>query len=444
MTKYDTITSVDKLILCYKINSNIGLDQNYIDKFYNPLYSTFVFGNNIVMNESDSDPEKTLKCAKRLDVFSDNVKIGIIYYENVDRSIFYFKVEKELLIKYGYKISDIISKTLTIFPLNYQINNITRLDIAADTTGLAGSSLYVIQDLCQANYYFSNLEKIDQESINVFGGRTEDDAKYQTYGSLKISVNEDGVVHLGGINNWKFIRSYNKSFKSEAYQKLRFIEEFGTDDNIYRLEVSLNNEGCRKEKVNLNKLDDQDYLTYLFKKSVKDYLTFSDLKIKPTYVKGNKVYSKIRLVEDMKFKYPGNPIDNGRHDYEPSSSSLSQTNIVNSNRSKLSNKIRKYFETPESNSIAEILNIVNNKQLNYSGANSKRENIEQAISQVNKMVKRLKSYSIQSKTDLINEIQGLIATNNQIVVTKDLITRKQKLVNEVRQGISLVKIEKLF
>jgi hypothetical protein len=302
----------------------------------------------------------------------------------------------------------------------------------------------VIQDLCQANSYFSNLDKIDHESINVFGGRDEDDAKYKTYGTLKISVNEDGVVHVGGVNNWKFIRSYNKSLKAEPSQKSRFKDEFGTDKNIYRLEVSLNNEGCRKEKVNLNKLDDQDYLTYLFKKSAKDYLTFSDLKIKPTYVKGNKVYSKIRLVEDMKFRCPGNPIDNGRFDHEPSSSSLSQVNTVKSNRSKLSNKIRKYFESLESHSIADIIYIVNNDQLNYSGTNSKRKNIEQAIIQVNKMVKRLKSYSIESKINLINQIQALLPTKNQIVLTKDIVTRKHREINGEKDGIALLKTEKLF
>jgi hypothetical protein len=331
---------------------------------------------------------------------------------------------------------------LKIFTFDYQINNITRLEIAADTTGLCGSHLYVIQDLCTANSYFSNLEKVNSQSINTFSGRVLEDCKYQTYGTLRISVNEDGVVHIGSPKNWKYIKSYNKSQFSEDFQKQRFVEKFGTDEGIYRLEVSLNNEGCRREKVNLYQLDDPDYLTYLFKKSAHDYLTFKDLKSKPIYRNGNKELRKIRLVEEMKFEYPGNTKDNQDNDVEENPNpNKSESNVIKNNRSELSKEIRKYFQSQEN--IEEIIFIVKNNWLNYSKNATKHDDIAEAVFRVNKMAEKI-SCSPQTKIDLINAIKAIWPIETQIIVSKDLVTKKQIVKDSKRYGLMIAKTEKLF
>ncbi len=443
MYKYDTIICIDKLIIGYIIESNIKFDQNYLQKFYNPIYSNYMLPNDIVLNESESDSERTLKCLKRLTVFRKEVKLGKIYYENIDNSYFYFKFDKKILVEKTFLINHILNIIKKLFTFKYKFNNITRLEIAADTTGLSGKNLFVIQDLCAANSYFSNLRETYSQSISTFGGRSFEDCKYQTYGKLKISINEKGVVHIGCPTNWKHVKSYNKSEFSEGFQKDRFIEKFGTSDNIYRLEVSLNNEGCKRENINLYHLDNNDYLTYLFKKSAFDYLTFKDLKSKTKNINGNKVFDKIQLVKDMKFEFAGNSSDNSIYDSDNKvNTNKSENNTIKSNRSKLSKLIRKYYQSQEN--IDEILSFIANNRLSYFENFTLLSNVDQALIQINTVAQRMDTYLPNSKTVLVDVIRNLSDTSARIEVKKNIVTTTKKYLNGKIFGFTLSRCENLF
>lgn len=438
MRNFNTIVSVDKLILSYKIYNAI-LDQQYLDKFYDKKLDRYSI-NKFTYYEIKNDKEKELKTAKHIKVFKDELCLGTLFYDNIDRSVFYFKIHKDLFLQEEITIKQIIKFSLEFFPLNYRINNITRIEIAADTSGLVGSDLIVIQDLCTSNAYFSFSSKVDLESIKEFDGRGINDAKYSLcHGKLKTTMDtEYGTVYIGNYKNWKFIRSYKKSSHSTTKQKLHFNNKFGEYLDVYRIEVSLNNKGCRKEKINYNKLDDNDYLTYLYKKISNDYLTFNDLRAPHKNVNGNKVYPKIRLVEKLKFENPGNYSDNSKFDFsfESKNNSLSE---IRKNRSRLTILLRKYLNNPSISELELIHDFLKNNPITSS---NNEANVRQAMEQVKNLVKKFKDFSPEALSSLLISIYNMSDINNSIQISKSVVTNYKKVIDG-KLFLHIVKIEDL-
>ncbi|WP_288371448.1 hypothetical protein [uncultured Algoriphagus sp.] len=351
----NSIITVDKLILCYLVwDSSIKLNRDYfkINFKYKNIY--YDLGNGFRAYENTSQKEGDLKSSYQLSLEFNKRKIGTLFLENPNTGEFFFKYQKNIFYEEGYSILEIKSLIDNLFTFQYTFKHITRLEIALDTVGKIGRELTVITDLCSSNLYFKSIKNNEKEFEAIFekyGGRSFKEAKFGSIGNLKIyhHTKFPNSTCIGDYSYQIFVKCYNKSEKSEDYQKEYFDKFFKSGSEIFRLEVSANSIAAEKYSLKIDQLDQSDYLRYKYKEMIGNRLIFNDLG-KPYIDKNkNKKYQKINLLENVEFPdgkrlkddvFEIKPVVNEDSNYKKI---RSKESIVNNNRSSIGKLIGKYL-----------------------------------------------------------------------------------------------------
>ena len=165
--------------------------------------------------------------------------------------------------------------------LNLRFNNICQLDLAVDTNFDVFSILSAIVDQHISNPYFQGLEKIDHEVVKKFGGRNISEGIYGSIiPNLKVLQPYPSTIYIGGSQNGKQIKVYDKNLLHETYQYEHFQKNLGHNSCWYRLECSLirnNDPNQFDEEIKLENLNDDQFLIDLFFKKCSKLLTFKNL-----------------------------------------------------------------------------------------------------------------------------------------------------------------------
>ncbi|MDG1276001.1 MAG: hypothetical protein P8O16_01890 [Algoriphagus sp.] len=298
----NAVITIDKLILCYQINDGTHFDKKYIQTFLKSD-KTYDFGEDIKGYQNESDTENEINKSFTIKLEYNEKDIGTLFITNANSEFFYFKYHKSIFYENHYNLQDIKSIVDRLFEFNYHFHQITRLEIACDTTGDWGYDLFVIADLCSDNQYFRSIKNSDRikKSAEKLGGRTAEDARYfLTLGNTKIyhHTKFKETTCIGHPTSKIFMRCYNKSKCSKDYQKSYFKIIFPDGREIFRLEVSLNSEAIKEHKIQFEYLEKEDYLKYIYLKTAKPRLTFND-KREAEWVNGNRVFKKICLVDSL-------------------------------------------------------------------------------------------------------------------------------------------------
>ncbi len=374
----NSILTVDKLILCYYLNtdSNIKLNKNYIQRNYQCTELYYDLGNGFLAYENKSQDEKEIKNSYSLGIEYKKRKIGTLFFENQNKNCFFFKYHKKIFYDGEHTILQIKHLIDNLFPFSYQYQHITRLEIALDTVGNLGMDLTVITDLCSNNLYFSSIKKYKNEFEAIFekfGGRKFTDARYGSkIGNLKIYHHSKylNTTCIGHYSSPIFIKCYDKSQKSEPYQTTYFNKFFKPHSQIYRLEASIDSRAADKFTFEIGQLDNIEYLIRKYKEIVGNRLTFNDLNRPYRDKYKNKKYHTINLLANVDF-----PIRAELQDYRFNLDSeekvkrfktKNKDSIVNANRSIVAKAIGQFLrDKDQDNSYRIIKDVIKTKILTY-------------------------------------------------------------------------------
>jgi hypothetical protein len=371
----NSILTIDKLILKYYLESDERLDISYLAKNHHKSNNYFILNRNLRAYIVDSSIHKEIPDSKiKLCVEYNKQEIGILYLDCSEYKDFYFKISKHIFYSNKYSFKQIIGLVDSFFSLEYHPTNITRLDIALDTTADTANELYIIADLCVHNSFFKSLSDSEEltKTSGKLNGRKIVDAKYGlTIPKLSIGISKTikGATDIGKHSGDSFIRCYNKSNKLDDCQKDYFHNIFG-DKTIYRLEVSMNSKAIEQANIDLNFLDIPSYLLEVYSKVCKKKLTFNILD-NPKKVKGKVKYDQICLLDNLDF---GELSDTPCTDY---TSDLDNFNVLlkknvhrngtKQKRAIISKKIGSYFrQNGKEEILEEIVQYVQENNLDFS------------------------------------------------------------------------------
>lgn len=466
----NTVNTIDKLILCFQIKDiNTIIDREYFNlKFLRK--QRYQFSENIVGYENGYKIEKEINHSLAIRLEYNRKDIGTIFISSVNTEFFFFKYHKSIFYQQNdYTLSDIQQIILGLFDFDYSFHHISRLEIAADTIENTGNDLFVIGDLCSANLYFLTAEKSKniEKSIDEYGGRRSDDAKYSVImGNLKIYHHNkfSNTTCIGNPKSKIFIRAYNKSKFLTSYQKTYFQNIFPDSTEIFRLEVSLNSVSIEENQIKFEYLDKKDYLKYIFLLTAKDRLTFNDLN-SFKWENGNKVYEKIYLCNSLHFNEKYEDFQTLANRYNVTTKKIekekSELQLIRERRASIGNMIKKFFNNEEKESMVnQIYSQIQSNQLKFNGNKIKeqtnlkivfeliekqlsKKNIDSGISKVSDLKDRLSRMVNSGKnSDLIEKFYNLKA---QIKVTKiiNTITIKEIQKQDKSNGIVLKKFEEV-
>lgn len=408
--------TIDKLILCYQIIDGTDFNRSYINN-YSETSKTFDFGGGIKGYTNNEDKEKEIARSFAIKLEDNGKDIGTLFITNANSEFFYFKYHKSIFYENHYSVLEIKGIIDLLFQFDYHFHQITRLEIACDTTGDSGNDLFVIADLCSENQYFRSLKNSDRikKSAENRGGRSLEDARYSlALGNTKIyhHTKFQQTTCIGNPKSNIFMRCYNKSEFSQDYQKSYFGNIFPDGSEIFRLEVSLNSEAIKEFQVQFEHLEKEDYLKFIYLRTAKPRLTFND-KSESEWVNGNRVFKKICLVDLLDFGNVFEDLETLEMRY-----SISEPNPVN--------------EKTPNQLITERRARVGTLIGNYL----RNENREEAFNQI---FSSIESENLVFSNSGVNRVKNLGAVNNLIesqLENKDFLsalTNTQELRDRLRE-----------
>lgn len=363
----NTIVTIDKLIICFKSKNTQYLidllNMNYLKK--NEIIE---LSDSISLFKNYSKTEKDVTCSFKYNLHYCNQKVGILFFGTENREDFYLKIFNEVFYKNVYTIKFIISLVLNNFPVECRINNISKLDIAADTTdSYIRNNATIVEDQCLNNSYFSDLKfKTKNSNFNLeeYNGRTLKDAIYKLSVPNLKTRQDNGSVHIGTFKNKKSITIYFKHEKQHTYQKSYFDTHLGYGhDPITRLEIRLKSSFFIKNDFDLNKVDDCGYITEYFKKVTEDYLNFKIIN-KPLGFdnKRNRLYERLNFLYNFQFLI----LQTKEEDFIINIDKETNTgNVVKQNRSHLTKLLKQYASINNQDILDKIIEFVNENKLSY-------------------------------------------------------------------------------
>lgn len=285
---------------------------------------------------------------------------------------------------------------------------INGIDICLNTNYNIYSPLSIIFDQCYNNPYFQNLSKVNKSDLETLGGRTESDVKYKSI-IPSLSMNQiDSTIYFGNKKNGKRLKMYNKSEFSTPIQKKYLNRNFQSNETIYRIELTLRNQGKVRinEIIDISQINDFNHVLNVFKDQVESMLTFKDLRSYTYDLHRNKVHPTINLYNELNLTTP-----------TPISINVVEKvkltkRVTNENKRYLKQLVTNYLEGGNTTT-EEIKHWICTKSLDRNGSIEKTdfiplENIHISIKIIRSMIgKDLVVYDYDVVDQLINEITEL-------------------------------------
>lgn len=361
----NSLVTKDKLIVCFKTNSS----EDLIAYLHSISRSENVILNDKVhLSRNTNKKEKDIACSVKYNLHYNDDLVGILFFGTDNKEDFFFKVTNKKLYEVKYSVKFLLSLVLTNFPFSCYLNNLTKLDLACDTIDpFTRDNATLVEDQCLNNNYFTNLNlKKQKGNVDLLNGRTIEDAKYKLTVPRLTTSQIKGIVHIGKIQNVKSITIYCKGDFLQDYQESYFHQHFGLDHKIItRVEMKLKSAFFNKKNFDLNKIDDQSYLTDFFKQESTDYLTFNVLNEKMGYDENrNLKYKKLSFLDKFQFKILPNFY---LQDIEIHINKGTKTsNIVRSNRARLTKLMKEFVNNKSYNILNDIIEFAKYNSLSYS------------------------------------------------------------------------------
>lgn len=431
----NAIITIDKLILCYQITNNFILNKSYINHFIR-FDKTYDFKNKLVKGYiNNSEKEKEIINSFNIKLEYKGKDIGTLFISNTSSDYFYFKFHKSIFYKNEFSLREIKKLIDCLFDFDYTFHQITRLEIACDTSGDPANDLFVIADLCKDNQFFRSIRNskgISKSSENL-GGRKVNDARYSLcFGNTKIfhHTKFEGSTCIGSQKSDIFLRCYNKTNWSKDFQNTYFSKFFPESSEIFRLEVSLNSIAINKLGVQFKHLGENDYLKFIYFKVATPRLTFN-VRDKYKWKNGNKVFNKICLLDSLDF-------GNGKEDlnvieqlysFSQRSGKKEKTNdqIIVKERSIVGSFIRKYLKNENrESSLDSIYSMIQSKNLCFGKV---KVNQWQNFNVVNELIdKHLKEKNYESA--IVNTSELKLRLNELVIKETTISVPKSELIEK--------------
>lgn len=173
--KHKSVVTIDYLKVCFKNLHFINpfypspfvaeeeicqLSKTYLNNFIDRDSRKYKINQDLVLLEYEEEVNsKITKFA--FQVFYKNILIGLLYTDSVSPDFSFFKFDNQLFVTKIFSFESIRKLLESTFSL--ELNNITSIQLALDTTFDAFSMYSPIIYRCENNYYFANLDKVAKE-----------------------------------------------------------------------------------------------------------------------------------------------------------------------------------------------------------------------------------------------------------------------------------------
>lgn len=286
--KHKSVVTIDYLKVCFK-NLNFlnpfypspfdsqeeicQLTARYINNFYDHKSGKYLVSSDVELIEYKDEINSGIS-KFAFQVFFKGTLIGLLFTDSVSPDYSFFKFENRLFTSKFLSFSFIRKLLETTFHL--ELNNITNIQIALDTTFDAFSKYSPIIYRSINGYYFDNLDKVNDQDrkkyaldIKALWKNSQGAECYQHKSTLYIGDKK---------NSGKQTKIYEKTDFSRDYQKKFFSLNFPDAYKIFRIEVELVHKKFDIAKhIEFEMLDNQEYLIDRWLHLTKPTLTFKKL-----------------------------------------------------------------------------------------------------------------------------------------------------------------------
>lgn len=450
---------IDKFIACVllnnrKINLQKIIAEKHLTNKVDGFSDRYEFDNNIFLVRNDSVYEKDVTTNHKFDIYYQNLKFGVIYLSPRNSYEYYFKIDNEIFTSKRYSIKYLCGIFLTIFDEDATISSIFNLDIACDTIAPNFlQNLAAVVDSSQNIHFYKGLKTNQEKRVIVEDelhsnspvGRTMNDFPYKFKKPNLVANNINGSIYLGSLRSDKFFRVYCKDLKLSGYQEIYLNEKFGEDRNpVTRIELSLKKKAVKK--IDINKLDDYNYIKELFVTEANDYLAYFDVRDGRYYddkrnLKWNTQVDLMNFITIMDNHHEFQDDDFSRITQKKGTKKRKLTSIE---KGKLTNVLKKYLNQPnvsnldkilgylKSNPIIDLNNSFKSKKAGFNFVKSHiQENLKNRGFDLNKLNELLVNLeermmpSLKGKVKNLNSKESYKTIDNEIFGIKINVKKKR-------------------